>query len=250
MMKFANVLLHRIGLELVKTKHLHRTDDMEPSFLEYYRHCQPFTMTSVERMYALFKSVEYIIQNRIEGDYVECGVWKGGSSMLAAHALIYFQELEKRIYLYDTFEGMSAPVVHDLNLNGEPAETTYRTTLKSDGTSGWCYSSLDEVRENMGQTGYPEEHLFYIKGKVEDTIPGEIPQEISLLRLDTDWYESTLHELKHLFPRLKKGGVLILDDYGHWKGARKAADEFFNSQGIRPYLSRIDYTGRMYIKDF
>jgi hypothetical protein len=85
-------------------------------------------------------------------------------------------------------------------------------------------------------------------GKVEDTIPADIPEKIALLRLDTDWYESTKHELIHLFPRLQKGGVLIIDDYGFWKGARKAVDEYFAENNIQILLNRIDDTGRMAIK--
>jgi hypothetical protein len=90
--------------------------------------------------------------------------------------------------------------------------------------------------------------VLFIKGKVEETIPGTLPKEISLLRLDTDWYESTLHNLVHLYPLLRKGGILILDDYGHWQGARKATDEYFARENIIPFLSRIDYTGRLYVK--
>jgi hypothetical protein len=83
---------------------------------------------------------------------------------------------------------------------------------------------------------------------VEETIPQHAPEQISVLRLDTDWYSSTKHELMHLFPRLSKNGVLIIDDYGHWAGARKAVDEYFADQTIQPLLNRIDQTGRACIK--
>jgi len=238
-----------MGFELVKTKHLLNMADMEVSFLEMYEICKPYTMTSVERMYAIYKSIEYIGLNKIDGDIVECGVWKGGSSMLAALSLKHFNNISKNLYLYDTFEGMPEPGVHDRNLSNEPADKEYRESMLESGISTWCNSSLEEVKANMKRTGYPEMNINYIKGKVEDTIPGAISREISLLRLDTDWYESTLHELNHLFPRLKKGGILILDDYGHWQGARKATDEYFAKEKIYPFLSRIDYTGRSYIKN-
>jgi hypothetical protein len=84
-----------------------------------------------------------------------------------------------------------------------------------------------------------------IAGKVEETLPEHAPESIALLRLDTDWYESTRHELEHLFPRVVAGGVLLLDDYGHWKGSRKAVDEYFAAQGITMLLNRVDYTGRL-----
>jgi hypothetical protein len=100
----------------------------------------------------------------------------------------------------------------------------------------------------MGSTAYPGSHIHYVKGRVEDTIPKHAPQAIALLRLDTDWYESTRHELEHLFPRLVRGGVLILDDYGHWKGAKEAVDEYFAKLGRSPLLQRLDYSGRLAIK--
>ena len=83
---------------------------------------------------------------------------------------------------------------------------------------------------------------------VEDTIPNQAPKEIALLRLDTDWYESTLHELEHLYPRLVSGGVLIIDDYGHWRGAREAVDEYIDKHKLKLFLTRIDYTGRLCVK--
>jgi hypothetical protein len=113
----------------------------------------------------------------------------------------------------------------------------------------WCYSSLDEVRSNMVRTGYPVDRMRFVKGKVEDSIPGQAPAQIALLRLDTDFYESTYHELRHLYPRLAPGGVLIIDDYGHWAGARKATDQYFAELGRPVLLQRIDYTGRLAIVD-
>lgn len=109
-----------------------------------------------------------------------------------------------------------------------------------------CYSPIEEVKANMLQTGYPAANIVWVKGKVEETIPATIPAQIALLRLDTDWYESTRHELQHLYPLLSSKGVLLIDDYGAWQGARKATDEFF---GNRVYLHRIDWTGRLLIKD-
>jgi O-methyltransferase len=107
---------------------------------------------------------------------------------------------------------------------------------------------LDIVMEAIESTAYPSEKVHYIKGMVEQTIPEFVPKKIALLRLDTDWYESTKHELEHLFPRLSKGGVLIIDDYGHWQGARKAVEEYLKKNDVKILLNRIDYTGRMGVK--
>ena len=87
-----------------------------------------------------------------------------------------------------------------------------------------------------------------VKGKVEDTLPGHAPDHIAVLRLDTDWYASTKHEMEHLYPRLARGGVLIIDDYGHWAGSRQAVDEYLAEHGIHLLLNRTDYTGRMALK--
>jgi hypothetical protein len=104
------------------------------------------------------------------------------------------------------------------------------------------------VKNNLYSTGYPRENIIFIKGKVEETIPAVIPDKIAILRLDTDWYESTYHELLHLFPRLSVHGVLILDDYGCLKGAKRATDTYFNEHGVKVLLNRIDYSGRIAIK--
>jgi hypothetical protein len=97
-------------------------------------------------------------------------------------------------------------------------------------------------------TGYPPEKVHFVKGMVEDTIPEQSPDGIALLRLDTDWYQSTKLELLHLYPRLANQGVLIIDDYGHWQGARRAVDEFISELRDPILLHRIDYTGRIAIK--
>jgi O-methyltransferase len=112
----------------------------------------------------------------------------------------------------------------------------------------WCVAGLEDVKRNLYSTGYPKEKLHFIKGKVEDTVPGQAPENIAMLRLDTDWYESTAHELQHLYPRLAKNGVLIIDDYGHWLGSRKAVDEYFAKQSFCPLFNRMDYTGRLAVK--
>jgi hypothetical protein len=116
-------------------------------------------------------------------------------------------------------------------------------------TGYWCYAGIDEVRRNMASTGYPTERVHLAKGPVETTIPDQAPSgAIALLRLDTDWYESTRHELTHLFPLLGEGGILIVDDYGHWEGARKAVDEYLGGLARNFYMHRIDYSGRLLVK--
>jgi hypothetical protein len=114
--------------------------------------------------------------------------------------------------------------------------------------NSWHYVPVEEVRAAVLSTGYPAERVHMVEGKVEDTLPGAAPERIAVLRLDTDWYASTKHEMEQLYPRLSPGGVLILDDYGHYEGARQAVDEYFAEHGGRPLLSRVDYTGRVGVK--
>lgn len=221
--------------------------DNDEKFLKIYDKCKKYTMTSKQRMFALYKSVEYIIHSKTLGDFVECGVWKGGSAMLIALTLLEFNETNRKIYLYDTFEGMSEPTKHDYTSTDkfDYVKDIWKKSQKEDHNE-WCFSSLSEVNENMVSTKYPKNNIIFVKGKVEETIPNTMPSEISILRLDTDWYESTRHELIHLFPLVSRNGVLIIDDYGCWAGARKAVDEYFTNRFI--LLNVIDYTGRIGVK--
>ncbi len=210
--------------------------DFPPAFLYEREQVLPFSLSgsSIERDYALYESVRYIVAAGIIGDIVECGVWAGGSAALAART-VQVIGADRRIWLYDTFGEFPYPGEHDEWYGGERhrREGPYFTT-----------PSLEEVQANMASTGHDD--VVFIKGLVEETIPAQAPKEIALLRLDTDWYQSTRHELEHLYPRLSSGGVLIIDDYGHFEGARRAVDEYFHDQPV--LLNRVDYTGRLVIK--
>jgi O-methyltransferase len=257
MSRFINTVVRPVvrtfGVEVVR----YRPDDARgrdypPDFSASSRRIcdavRPFTMTSAERVNALVEAVRYIVTSRIEGAIVECGVWKGGSAMAAALMLEELGDRSRDVHLYDTFAGMTAPGEVDVSCGGVKASVQFAQRKIAEDASGWCRSGLDEVRANVFSTGYPREKFHFIEGKVEETIPAHIPGAIALLRLDTDWYESTKHELVHLFPRLTSGGVLIIDDYGHWEGARKAVDEYIAEHAPGIFLSRIDYTGRLAIK--
>lgn len=203
-----------------------------------------YTMTSPERIVSLLRAIDYLEENSVKGSIVECGVWKGGSVMAALLAL---RDKNRSVYLYDTYEGMSEPTEDDKSYKNESATKAF---LSKDDY--WkrieCYSTLDEVKNNIQKVDYPSRLIQFVQGKVEETIPSTLPEEIALLRLDTDWYESTMHEMIHLYPKLVKGGVIIIDDYGHWKGCKKAVDEYIAKNKIRLLLNRIDYTGRIGIK--
>jgi hypothetical protein len=246
-------LIRRFGFDVIRTStvvELANTSDLESdeSFRAHFSVCRPFTMTSPARMYALYKAIEYVHESGLKGDIVECGVWRGGSSMLAALALLERKNADRCLYLYDTFSGMSEPTERDRDVANTPARALLDVAPASDHPDVWARAELEDVRRNLLSTGYPQEKIRFVRGKVEDTIPAELPDRIALLRLDTDWYESTYHELEHLFPRLVNHGVLIIDDYGHWMGAKAAVDEYFEKTGFPILLNRIDYTGRIGVK--
>lgn len=222
-------------------------DLIEPDFIACHNFSKPFTMTSTERLYSLFNTVRFVTSSGVEGDFVECGVWKGGSVMMMALVLKTLGITDRKIYLFDTFEGMTPPTDADIDHSGASADRLLATSAREQSLV-WAYSPLAEVRANLEKTGYPMDQFVFVKGDVRETIPQYAPEKISLLRLDTDWYESTRHELEGLFPRLADRGVLIIDDYGHWKGANKAVNEYFSAQSKKYLMQRIDYTGRALLK--
>lgn len=226
----------------------HKKSGFDESFLPLYEKCKGHTMTSAEKMFALYRAVRYLDANATAGAIVECGVASGGSMMMAALTSIYGGNEARDLWLYDTFEGMPEPTERDVNYRGDLAHGQWAAS-QVNGHNTWCYASLESVRANMTLTGYPSERMHFIKGRVEETIPREAPGRIALLRLDTDWYNSTRHELQELYPLLCDGGVLIIDDYGHWEGCREATDEYFKSlAGPMPLLHRIDRLGVIGVK--
>jgi hypothetical protein len=239
--------INRAGYKVSRIQEVDPVIDADPTFLSIYQKCKSNTMTSKERMYALYESVKYVVNHGIPGSFVECGVWKGGSSMMIANTLIEMGASDREIYLYDTFEGMTEPTEFDTKVEDDGFSVVgHWNENQKDEHNEWCYASLSEVKQNMLSTNYPEENLFFVKGDVAITIPEKTPGSVSLLRLDTDWYESTQHELNHLYPLLSNKGVLIIDDYGCWSGSKKAVDEYFSDGQI--LLNRIDYSGRIGIK--
>jgi hypothetical protein len=217
--------------------------------LRIVKEVRPFTMTSPERIYALTSAVRYLSQRRLPGAIVECGVWKGGSMMAVAKTLLATGDTSRALYLFDTFEGMTKPSEKD-STQFEPdlPQAKYEQLKTDSGVCRWSYAPMEEVQKNMFSVGYPAKAIHFVKGPVEETIPGNAPESIALLRLDTDFYESTRHELIHLFPRLVQGGVIIIDDYGHWEGQRVAVEEYFRENGVNLLLVRVDYTCRVGVK--
>jgi hypothetical protein len=222
--------------------------DFQPHELAVIRAVRPYTMTTGERVVGLTRAVEYLVKSGIAGAITECGVYKGGSMMAVALTLVRLGDTSRPLYLYDTFEGMVRPGAQDLDYGGRPALEDFLQHQIDEDRSSWAAAGLDAVRAAMSSTGYPSAQIHYVRGKVEETLPGTTPDRIALLRLDTDWYESTRHELEHLFPKLVPGGVLIIDDYGHYQGCQQAVDEYLANLEQPMLLTRMDYSGRLGVK--
>jgi O-methyltransferase len=207
-------------------------------------------MTGVARLRALVDSVRYLERRGVPGAFVECGVWRGGSVLAMVLTLQELGASGRELYLYDTFEGMTRPTDVDTSALHPPALQTWEETGGRPYGELFDSESFNEgaVRETVLSSGYPAERVHLVPGPVEETLPAAAPERIALLRLDTDWYESTRHELEQLYPRLVDGGVLIVDDYGHWEGCRRAVDEYFSTVAPPLPLNRIDYTGRIALK--
>lgn len=242
-----NRVFKPLGYAVVKQSEL-LDYDLEPEFLDIYNFCKPYTMTGVQKMYCLWQAVRYVIDNNIPGDFVECGVWRGGSSMLIARTLLSLNITDRVVHLFDTFEGMNAPTAKDIRTRDNADAVQLWNERLKDGREKWIKVDIDHVKANMRLTGYPESMTRFTKGPVEQTLPANAPNQIAILRLDTDWYESTLHEFQHLYPRLSPRGVLIVDDYGHWKGAKDATDEYITEHKLPLLLNRMDNTGRIAVK--
>jgi O-methyltransferase len=227
--------IHRKGSEHV---------DFDAELLKLCERVRPFTLTSEERIAALANATEYVVRRGIRGDFVECGVWHGGSAMAMALTLRRLRAATRRVWLYDTFTVVPPPGPEDIDVRGRRFQEEWAS--HDEAGVKMEVKSTQQVRDAVLSTGYDPGLVTLVEGLVENTIPAQVPERIALLRLDTDWYQSTRHELEHLYPRLEPGGVLIVDDYGEFLGARQAVEEYFSDDPI--LLNRIDYTGRIAVK--
>jgi O-methyltransferase len=212
---------------------------------ETIRAVRPRTMTAPEKLFALIVATRHVADQAIPGAVVECGVWRGGSMQAVARTLLARGAADRALHLYDTFEGMPPPTEEDRRHDGAPAAELLESTPRTGKV--WAIADLDDVRAGMAETGYPAELVHFHPGRVEDTIPAGAPERIAILRLDTDWYTSTRHELEHLYDRVPSGGIVVFDDYGFWAGARKAVDEFLERTGERLLLVPMA-SGRIAVK--
>jgi hypothetical protein len=224
-------------------------DSRDREILEYVIG-KKLTMVTRERLFATVAACKYVLENDIDGDFVECGVWKGGNA-LAAKLIFESHRSDKAVILFDTFSGMTEPNDNDKDKNGRNrALEGYLRHMRGEQNE-WCRSPLEEVKAKFADAGVDFTNVRFVVGDVCNTLrqPHMLPGKISILRLDTDWYDSTKMEMEVLYPLLVEKGVLLIDDYGHWEGARKAIDEYFHQHlSFKPMLHYTDRTGRTAIK--
>ena len=207
---------------------------------------RPRTMTNVPELAALVEAVRYIERVGVPGQVVECGVWRGGSMQAAALTLLELGSTTRELHLFDTFEGMPAPSDVDVRvIDGVSASDLMEVSEKD--ANIWAYADRADVQQAMAEVPYPAELIHLHEGLVEDTVPAQAPDAIALLRLDTDWYASTRHELEHLYGRLSPGGVLIIDDYRAWEGSGRATDEWLAATAEPIFLAPMG-PGRVAVK--
>ena len=186
-------------------------------------------------------AINYILQNNIEGDIIECGVESGNFEHIWINELMKNNTV-RNIYLYDTFGGLVEPSEYDYtckdakiySMNKDEVYNTWKNFKITDSINAWCYTPLDQVQTRLNSTGYSQPHLHYMVGDVMETLKdkSKIPEKIAILRLDTDWFESSKYELEQMYDNVVIGGVIIFDDYYNWDGQRRATDDFFASRNI------------------
>jgi O-methyltransferase len=196
-----------------------------------------------------FDAIRYVMDNNIDGAIVECGVGEGNFEAVCITELMARGQA-RDIHMFDTFKGLTAPGVNDYTTDDTPfykmtnheVVEEWNKHVVVDGLNNWCYCSLERVQERLNEFNYDQSKLHYVIGDVMDTLalPVNIPEKIALLRLDTDWYESSKFELLKLYGNVVSGGLIIFDDYHHWAGQKKAVDEFFVEINHAPSLIPVD----------
>ncbi len=238
----------RMGVHIIRENHIPQgfvPADFSEEEAALFLRVRPFTLTPPERVVSLWRAAVHVLEDGgVPGDFVETGVWKGGSARVMAEALARSGP-GRNLWLYDVWDRQAwpAPVERD----GQAARAfwdEYQAQQSIDAPA------LETAQRNVREAGLPDDRVRFVVGRVEETIPSRIPDAIAILRIDTDFYESVKHALTHLYPRLSRGGVLILDDYAcpQFTGARRAVDEYFAEHGPKPLLARIDVDSRIAVK--
>jgi O-methyltransferase len=239
-----NRILRKLtGYQLSKPYNLHLDHKLRNDERSIIQEVSARTMTNTNSLVNLISATKYLDASEIEGAFVECGVWRGGSALAFCLTSLKSGAQLRPIYLFDTFEGFVKTGDQDFQLS----DGIQAKKLFDIDKNYVCEASLEDVRNGFEAIDYPKQLVNYMVGDITLTDVRLLPQKIALLRLDTDYYESTKWELENLYPLLQTGGILIVDDYDHWNGSRKACDEYFDKIGTPNFLVHME-NGRIMIK--
>jgi len=245
----ARAALRALGYDVVSLEpappRLRIPPDADPFTASLIECVAPYTLTTPDRIIGLVGAVRHVVAAGVLGAFAECGVWRGGSAMAIARTLLELGISDRDLYLYDTFDEIPEPVEHDVIVTGE---SVAELLAEARGVAELQHLPQEELERALKATGYPWERFRIVSGLVEETLPAGAPERLALCRLDTDLYESTAHELTHLWPRLSPGGIMIIDDYGDFLGARKAVDEYLAQLEVPIMLHRLDTCARLIVK--
>lgn len=269
-----NKVLYVFGRELRKVK---KRQKGVPTFYDDYNHAIGYdleseanegialvrknTMLPYVNLLTLYEQVVYCENNGIEGDFVECGVWKGGATGLMAYTNLKKGKKRRDIHLFDAFTEICAP---DAEVDGDRAVEEIKTALGTKAKVSGELQPMTGLYDRFGGPGtiednktlleevirYPKEKIHYHVGWFQDTMPEASKQigKIAILRLDGDWYASTKICLDYLYDKVVDGGFIIIDDYGAYDGCKKAVDEFLANRNINVFINYSSESCRYWIK--
>jgi predicted O-methyltransferase YrrM len=204
---------------------------------------RPYTFLSEARLFSLYRLTKEICLKDIPGNFVECGTCKGGAAALIAATIKRYSQRPRKLYAFDTFEGMPEPTEVD-RANGVPANDT-------GFGSGTLGAPIETNLKVVCQALDVETIVVPVKGLFKETLPRERFNigDIALLHADGDWYESTIDIFQNLYGQIRLGASIQIDDYGHWEGCRKAIQDLQSQWNVKFNLKPIDYTGVWFQKD-
>jgi O-methyltransferase len=229
-LKTANASPLRLTMYQTLARHFRaiRDEDAKRKELALWR---PYTMVDDQALLNLKALAASVLERMIPGSFVECGVYNGGSAAIVASLIAHD---DRCLWLFDSFSGMPA--------------TTPVDGLDARAYIGQCVGSEDRVLEALALANFPREKLVMCKGWFVDTFQGELPEQVSFLHIDADWYENIKLCLETFYDRVPNGGVIVLDDFAYWEGCREAFYDFCFSRGIKPLLERCGLQQAYWIK--
>ncbi len=188
--------------------------------------CFGYTMVGRARLDNIERCIREVLEQNIAGDFIETGVWRGGSAIFM-RAMLHIHGVTNRIvWLADSFEGMPVP-----KNDSDGCDMSHIEQLQV---------SLDEVKRNFARFGLLDDQVRFLKGWFETTLPSAPIKRLAILRMDGDLYSSTMDSLTNLYHKLSPGGYVIVDDYKSWPSCRRAVDDFLDSRHLTPEIREID----------